>query len=135
MSPRSKGEHQRSNCPIANSLDLLGDRWTLVIIRDLMFSRRRRFGELLDGPEGITTNVLADRLKRLERALIVQKRAYQDRPQRFEYALTDKGLDLFDVLAALIVWGGKHADGSAEIGDEKLAGMDPRTRKAEPHAR
>jgi len=91
-----------------------------------MFSTRRRYGELLDGPEGITTNILADRLKRLEAAGIVRKRAYQDRPQRYEYSLTAKGIDLFDVLSALIRWGGKHTHGSVNISNERLAAMDPR---------
>lgn len=116
----------RSNCPIANALDLIGDRWTLVIVRDLMFSSRRRYGELLHGPEGITTNILADRLKRLEAVGILHKSAYQDRPPRYEYALTDKGLDLYDTLCAVIRWGGKHVPGSTVISDESLAAMDPR---------
>ncbi|MEQ9324627.1 MAG: helix-turn-helix domain-containing protein [Polyangiaceae bacterium] len=118
----------RSNCPIANTLDLVGDRWTLVIVRDLMFSSRRRYNELLHGPEGITTNILAARLKRLEAAGIVNKSAYQDRPRRYEYALTDKGLDLYDTLCAVIRWGGKHAPGSARLTDETLSAMDPRKR-------
>jgi DNA-binding HxlR family transcriptional regulator len=127
---RPKAEHPRSTCPIANSLDLIGDRWTLVIIRDLMFSSRSRYGEPLHGPEGITTNVLADRLKRLEHADIVRKRAYQHRPKRYEYSLTTKGTELFDVLCALIRWGGKHCSGSTTISDDQLAAMDPRGRQS-----
>ena len=91
-----------------------------------MFSSRKRYGELLDGPEGITTNILADRLKRLTAAGIVEKRAYQQRPTRYEYSLTDKGFDLFEVLQALIRWGGKHVPGSAQISDAALAAFDPR---------
>jgi len=126
VSKRADTPSGRSSCPIANGLDLLGDRWTLLIIRDLMFSSRRRFGELLGAPEGITTNILADRLKRLESAGIVAKKPYQDRPVRHEYSLTDRGMDLFDVLRALIIWGGRHADGSIEFSAETLANMDPR---------
>jgi DNA-binding HxlR family transcriptional regulator len=116
----------RSSCPIANSLELVGDRWTLVIIRDLMFSERRRYGELLKGREGITTNILADRLKRLEAAGVLQRNAYQDRPPRYEYVLTSKGKDLFEVLRALIQWGAKHTKGSMRFSDEQLAALDPR---------
>ena len=64
---------QRSACPIANALDLLGDRWTLLVIRDLMFLGNRRFGEMLASPEGIPTNILTDRLRRLEERGLVEK--------------------------------------------------------------
>jgi DNA-binding HxlR family transcriptional regulator len=131
VSNKPTAEH-RSTCPIANSLDVIGDRWTLVIIRDLMFSSRSRYGELLNGPEGITTNILADRLKRLERASVVQKRAYQQRPKRYEYSLTATGMDLYDVLCALIRWGGQHVVGSSIMSDEQLAAMDPRERRPPP---
>lgn len=116
----------RSDCPIASSLDLVGDRWSLVIIRDLMFSSKRRYGELLDGPERITTNILANRLDKLTAAGIVSKRAYQKRPPRYEYHLTAKGRDLFDVLRALIEWGGKHVPGAVRISNKRLDAMDPR---------
>jgi DNA-binding HxlR family transcriptional regulator len=118
----------RSSCPIANSLDLIGDRWSLVIIRDLMFSSKSRYSELLAGAEGITTNILADRLKRLAAAGIVSKRAYQQRPRRYAYSLTDKGKDLFGVLSALIHWGGKHVKGSHRLSAARLSAMDPRKR-------
>jgi DNA-binding HxlR family transcriptional regulator len=120
------GEPGRSSCPIANSLELIGDRWTLVVIRDLMFSPKCRFGDLVDSPEGITTNILADRLKRLEEGGIVHKRAYQQRPVRYEYILTERGVELYDVLCALIRWGARHAPGSAQIPEDQLAAMDPR---------
>jgi DNA-binding HxlR family transcriptional regulator len=115
----------RSSCPIANTLDLVGDRWTLVVIRDLMFSSRRRFGELLESAERIPTNILADRLKRLQKSGIVEKRAYQERPTRYEYVLTDKGLELFEVLRALVVWGAKHAEGSAQLTPEQIDALAP----------
>jgi DNA-binding HxlR family transcriptional regulator len=67
----------RSRCPIANALDLLGDRWTLLVVRDLLFTGRVRFKELLASPENIPTNILADRLRRLEDSGIVDKRVYQ----------------------------------------------------------
>jgi DNA-binding HxlR family transcriptional regulator len=118
----------RSDCPIATSLELLGDRWSLVIVRDLMFSTKRRYNELLESPEGITTSILASRLKQLEADGIVQRTAYQERPTRYEYSLTEKGLDLFDVLAALIRWGGVHVPEATVIPEEGIAEMDPRER-------
>lgn len=116
----------RSKCPIATSLGIIGDRWSLVLVRDLMFSSKRRYNELLDSPEGITTNILADRLRKLEAAGVVKREPYQKRPLRYEYALTDKGLDLFEIIAALIRWGGKHDEHSVQFSEAKLAQMDPR---------
>jgi DNA-binding HxlR family transcriptional regulator len=99
---------QRSSCPIANALDLLGDRWTLLVIRDLLFVGKRRFGEFVNSPEGIPTNILSDRLRRLEECGVVTKVPYQLRPKRYEYQLTDKGRDLFPLLRALIEWAMRH---------------------------
>jgi len=103
----------RSACPIANALDLLGDRWTLLVIRDLLFVGKRRFGEFLSSPEGIPTNILSDRLRRLEESGVVEKVPYQDRPARYEYQLTAKGRDLFPVLRSLIDWAARHLPGVA----------------------
>jgi DNA-binding HxlR family transcriptional regulator len=94
---------RRSGCPIATTLDLVGDKWTLVITRDLI-NGKRRFGDLLDSPEGIPTNILADRLKRMAAAGLVEKRAYQQRPVRYEYHLTEKGEALLPVLQEMCRW-------------------------------
>jgi DNA-binding HxlR family transcriptional regulator len=102
----------RSGCPIANALDLLGDKWTLLVIRDLLLGGKRRFGELLAGPEKIPTNLLTDRLRRLEENGLVVKVPYESRPQRFEYHPTPKGADLVPVLAALAEWSGRHVPGT-----------------------
>ena len=85
----------RSVCPVANSLDLIGDKWTLLIVRDMLLLGKRRFGELLRSDEGIPTNILADRLRCLEEDGIIRRRAYRPRPARYEYVLTRKGADLF----------------------------------------
>jgi DNA-binding HxlR family transcriptional regulator len=103
----------RSACPIANALDLLGDRWTLLVIRDLLFVGKRRFGDFVSSPEGIPTNILSDRLRRLEESGVVEKVPYQARPTRYEYQLTAKGRDLFPVLRALIDWAARHLPGVA----------------------
>jgi DNA-binding HxlR family transcriptional regulator len=102
---------RRSPCPIGCSLDLLGDRWTLLIIRDL-FRGKSRFGEFADSPEGIPTNILADRLARLEQAELIQSAPYQQNPPRHAYTLTRKGRDLEPVLSALVKWGKRHVPGT-----------------------
>lgn len=104
------GRAKRSNCPVSSALDVFGDRWTLVVVRDLYLGKTR-FGELLAAPEKIPTNILADRLKQLEMVEAVERVAYQERPTRYEYRLTEKGRDLAPVLKALADWGSKHVDG------------------------
>ena len=94
----------RSVCPISNTLDILGDKWTLLVVRD-MFVGKKTFGEFLDSPEGIPTNILADRLKRLEQHDIIDKTPYQQSPVRYAYQLTSKGEQLNDVMKAIIKWG------------------------------
>jgi len=98
----------RSQCPIASSLDLLGDRWTLVVVRDALLFGKTRFADFLASGEGISTNLLTDRLKRLEREGILERRAYQQRPPRYEYLVTAKGRDLLPVLIELVKWANRH---------------------------
>jgi DNA-binding HxlR family transcriptional regulator len=104
---------ERSACPIAKTLDLLGDKWTLLVVRDLLFFGKRRFGELASSPEGIPTNILSDRLRRLEECGVVVKVPYVSRPQRYEYHLTERGNDLTPVLRAMIHWAQSHLPGTA----------------------
>ena len=94
----------RSGCPVANALDLVGDRWTLLVVRDLLRGKKR-FGELAASSERIPTNILAERLKRLERAGLVEARPYSAHPPRFEYNLTPAGRELEPVLSAVAAWG------------------------------
>ncbi len=93
----------RSGCPIAGTLDIVGDRWTLVILRD-MVNGKKRFSEFLDSPERITTNVLTDRLVLMAGAGLVKRTPYHLRPKRFEYVLTKKGLALLPVLQEICRW-------------------------------
>ncbi|MGI9419405.1 MAG: winged helix-turn-helix transcriptional regulator [Geminicoccaceae bacterium] len=102
------GRTKRSDCPVSSALDVFGDRWTLVVVRDLACGKTR-FGELLAAPENIPTNILADRLKQLEAVEVIERVAYQERPMRYEYRLTEKGRDLAPVLQAMAEWGSKHA--------------------------
>ena len=97
----------RSCCPVSCVLDILGDKWTLVVVRDL-FKGKHRYCEFMESPEGIQSNILADRLKRLEAAGIVKRDQYQARPPRAEYFLTSKGADLQPVLYAMVEWGKRY---------------------------
>lgn len=106
-------EDRRSGCPISSTLDLLGDKWTLLVVRDLLFLRKRRFGEFLESPEGIPTNILTDRLRRLEEHGVVEKSLYSERPRRYEYRLTAMGAELFPVLRAMAEWGLRNLPGTA----------------------
>jgi len=101
----------RSSCPVANLLDLVGDKWTLLIVRDLILGKIR-YGEFTQSAENIPTNILASRLKRLEKAGIVCKTAYCERPVRYQYELTDKGKDLQPVLEAMVEWANQYIPGT-----------------------
>ncbi len=102
---------ERSSCPITNVLDLLGDKWTLLVIRDLVLGKRR-YQEFLDSPEAIASNILAERLERLLVAGLISRRAYQKNPTRYEYSLTKRGRDLEPILEAIITWGKKQFPGT-----------------------
>ncbi len=102
-------EH-RSQCPIASGLDVFGDRWTLVVLRNI-FLGHCRYNDQLKGPEGISTNILADRLAMLEREGILAKTAYQTNPPRYEYVLTRKGRDTLPILQAIAAWSLDHVPG------------------------
>lgn len=102
---------KRSPCPIAGTLDIMGDKWTLLVVRDL-FMGKSTYGHFQKSPEGIPTNILADRLKRLEQAGIIDKARYQERPVRYSYRLTPKGRGLKGVLMAMVDWGNKYLDGT-----------------------
>jgi DNA-binding HxlR family transcriptional regulator len=101
------GSHyQGQNCSVARALELVGERWTLLIIRDA-FLGRRRFEEFQESL-GIARNVLADRLQKLVENGILERVRYQERPERYEYRLTQKGRDLRLALAALMQWGDEY---------------------------
>ena len=121
MPLKNNSSSRRSFCPIAGSLDLLGDRWSLLVIRDL-FRGLKRYGEFAAAPEGIPTNILAERLVRLEKSGLVTSEAYQKKPVRYAYRLTPKGQTLKPVLAALGQWGARHVPGT-KIPPEMAAAM------------
>jgi DNA-binding HxlR family transcriptional regulator len=101
----------RSACAVANSLDVVGDKWSLLVVRDLLHGKRT-YSELADSPERIPTNILAERLRRLEAAGIVVGSPYQERPVRYAYTLTPKGRALGEVLIAFVRWGKQHIPGT-----------------------
>ncbi|MEW9623719.1 winged helix-turn-helix transcriptional regulator [Rhodanobacter geophilus] len=105
----------RSACAVANSLDIVGDKWSLLVVRDLLHGKST-YGELADSPERIPTNILAERLKRLEAAGIIVGTPYQERPVRYAYTLTPKGKALGDVLLAFVRWGKRHIPGTVVMG-------------------
>lgn len=102
---------KRSPCPVACTLDIVGDKWTLLIVRDL-FSGKKTYSEFQASPEKFPSNILANRLKRLVENNIITKTPYQTNPPRYAYSLTDKGKDLGSVLKSMVSWGEKHIHGS-----------------------
>jgi DNA-binding HxlR family transcriptional regulator len=107
---------RRSDCAAACTLDVLGDKWSLLIVRDLMFAERLRYADLLSAAEGISTNTLADRLRRLEEAGVVQRCRYNEHPPRDEYRLTDRGRALGPVVDAIAEWGLEHLPDTVRLG-------------------
>jgi DNA-binding HxlR family transcriptional regulator len=101
-----RNDYEGQVCSIANTLELVGERWTLLVIREV-FNGNRRFGEMQKSL-GVARNVLTTRLQRLVDEDILERRAYSERPERYEYFLTEKGLDLWPLMISLMHWGDKH---------------------------
>jgi DNA-binding HxlR family transcriptional regulator len=95
-------------CPVARTLEIIGERWTVLILRDLILDGPRKFQDLLTSLSGISPNTLSARLKTLEDSGIIERRFYEEHPPRAEYVLTEKGLELRPVLRTLRDWGQKH---------------------------
>lgn len=100
----------RSQCPISTALDIFGDKWSLLILRDLIFNNKNTYGEFLDTDEKISTNILADRLVTLEAGGIISKHDHPESKLKILYKLTEKGIDLIPVLVEIIVWSEKYYD-------------------------
>ncbi|MEM6380828.1 MAG: helix-turn-helix domain-containing protein [Bacteroidota bacterium] len=101
----------RSDCPINYALEYLGDKWTLIVIRDLVFEGKKFYKEFLKSKEGIATNILSDRLKRLEHLEIIESNVYEKLKTQKVYSLTEKGKDLIPILIEIIIWSSKHKGG------------------------
>lgn len=102
---------RRSDCPIAAALDLVGDKWSLLLIRDIGLLDKHRNKDFQSASEAIPSNILADRLKRMTAYGLLEKRPYQDRPPRYEYHLTRQGRELLPVLRKLALWSEKNLAG------------------------
>lgn len=101
-------QDQRSTCPISAALELVGDRWTLLVVRDLMFAGKRHFREFLKSEEAISSNVLADRLASLVENGILKRDGDPTHAQKAVYSLTERGLDLLPLIAAMSAWSQKY---------------------------
>jgi len=126
---------RRSTCPISASLEVVGDRWTLLIVRDLMFAGFRSYKEFLSSDEGIATNILANRLEHLEACGIVTSRPDPTDGRRLLYRLTPKGIDLAPVLLELSLWGVKHEGGVGPRASIRRWEADREGFRAEVHER
>lgn len=103
----------RSGCPVSVSLDILGDRWSLLIVRDLMVRGFRTYKEFLESGEGIATNILADRLHKLESTGIITAEKVETDGRKVYYRLTEKGIDLAPVVLDLLIWAARHEQTTA----------------------
>lgn len=112
MPGKPKSKH-RSSCPVSIALERFGDRWSLLIIRDLMVRGFRTFKEFQESGEGIATNILADRLRKLEAAEIITAEQAETDGRRVNYRLTEKGIDLAPVLLELLIWSARHEETGA----------------------
>lgn len=109
-------EPHRSGCPINLTLEILGDKWSLLVIRDMMFGNRRHFRELLSqSEEGIASNILADRLKRLLAQGVISRREDPTHKQKAIYRLTERGIELLPIFAHIGAWGRRHLPVSEEL--------------------
>jgi len=106
---------KRSDCPLSQSLDVFGDKWSLLIIRDLMFGNKCTYNDFLKSEEGIATNILATRLKGLEENGIIEKSAHPDSKAKNLYKLSAKGIDLLPIIMEVYIWSDKYLTIPADI--------------------
>ena len=105
---RNQNKKRQSGCPVAFGLDTFGDRWSLLVIREIMLKGKKTYSEFMEADEGISTNILIDRLKHLEAEGIIIKTRDPQNHRSFIYTLSDKGRDLAPILLEIIVWSGAH---------------------------
>lgn len=108
MGMKTQNKNHVSGCPVAFGLDVFGDRWSFLIIREIMLRGKKTYGEFLELEEGIATNILASRLKSLEADGVVTKTRDPENRRSFIYDLTDKGIDLASIIIEIILWSGRH---------------------------
>ena len=106
---------KRSDCPLSSSLDVFGDKWSLLIIRDLLFYKKSTYNDFLKSEEGIATNILASRLKALEENGVIEKSAHPDSKAKNLYKLTTKGIDLLPIIMEVYIWSDKYLALPADV--------------------
>ena len=106
---------KRSECPLSSSLDIFGDKWSLLIIRDMMFFNKSTYGEFLKSAEGIATNILAARLQNLEENKLIEKLEHPDSKAKVLYKITQKAIDLLPIIVEIHLWAEKYFDIPADI--------------------
>lgn len=106
---------KRSECPISCSLDIFGDKWSLLIIRDMIFFKKSTYGDFLKSAEGIATNILASRLQGLEDNNLIEKLEHPNSKAKFLYTLTEKAIDLLPIIVEIYLWTDKHFEIPTEI--------------------
>jgi DNA-binding HxlR family transcriptional regulator len=110
MKKKAKKIEYRSDCPISTALDIWGDKWSLLIVRDMAFKGKNTYGDFLGGGEQIATNILADRLAMLERGGIILRQKHPESKAKILYTLSSKGVDLIPALVEIITWSEKYHD-------------------------
>ncbi|MBM9546949.1 helix-turn-helix transcriptional regulator [Leptospira sp. 201903074] len=111
----SSNQKKRSDCPISCSLDIWGDKWSLLIIRDMMFFKKSTYGDFLKSEEGIATNILASRLQALEENGLIEKTDHPDNKVKVLYKLTQKGIDLVPIFIEVYIWSEKYFEIPKEL--------------------
>ena len=125
MNNRKHTKKGSGKCPIAFALDIFGDKWSLIILRDMLFKGKRHYGEFLTSTEKISTNILANRLEKLESEGLIDKTQDTENLSRFVYSLTDKGKDLLPLLLEMVKWSVKY-DPQPGIPDNIITGAPAR---------
>jgi DNA-binding HxlR family transcriptional regulator len=128
--PKNSQSH-RSSCPLACGLDLLGDKWSLLIIRDLLLTNRAEYSHFLNAGDGISTNILSDRLDQLQKDKLISKKAHPDHGKKFIYSPTSKARALTPIIIELVLWADEHIEGAKaprallqKINDDKQGLID-----------
>jgi len=103
---------KRSNCPIANALDFVGDKWSLLILRDLIFFKKQSYSDLKNSDEAMATNILSSRLEKLESDGLIIKTTDEKDKRKKVYSLTSAGIDMLPILLEMLVWSSKHSTGT-----------------------
>ncbi len=120
----------RSPCPISNTLDIIGDKWTLLVMRDILMFEKSLYSEFLSSWENISTNILAERLKRLEVAGLISKESYQTNPVRYHYSATPAGKTLKPIIRAMGKWGLENLSGTRKPTKHDLESLGARNRRS-----